>query len=437
MKKSDEFEHVYVKDLSRHVGDVVTVKGWLYNKRTSGKIRFLLVRDGTGTVQCVLVKGNTGDEAFKSYDSISQESSLLVSGMVREDKRAPGGYELELTDVSVVQVSEDYPISLKDHGPDFLFDHRHLYLRSSRPHIILLMRDRVIRFIRDFFSERDFVLVDTPILTGAVGESASELFETEYFHEGKAYLAQTGQLYLEAACQAFGKVYNFGPTFRAEKSKTRRHLTEFWMIEAEVAYCDSEDNMRLQEEFIAYIVKRALEEAGDLLEVLERDTEPLQNVTVPFERLSYDEALKMLEKKGMEVEWGKDLGAGHEEVISKEFCKPVFVYNYPKAAKAFYMPPDPERPEVVFCDDLLAPEGYGEIIGGSQRIHDLEVLRQRIAEEGFSEDNYQWYLDLRRYGSVPHSGFGLGLERTIAWICGLKHIRETIPFPRTITRLRP
>lgn len=429
--------HVYVKDLGQHVGEEVIIKGWLYNKRSGGKVRFLLIRDGTGTVQCILVAAVAGAEAFESFDAVTQESSLTIRGKVREDKRAPGGYEIDLTNLSIVQVSQDYPISPKEHGSSFLSDHRHLWLRSSRPHMVMRVRDKVIRFIRDFFHERDFILIDTPILTGSVGESASTLFETKYFDEGVAYLAQTGQLYLEAACQAFGRVYNFGPTFRAEKSKTRRHLTEFWMIEGEVAYSDSEDNMKLQEELIAYVVERALGEAAEELGVLERDIGPLEKVTSPFVRLSYDEALDLLKSKGSSIEWGSDLGAEDEAVISKNFDTPVFVYNYPKQAKAFYMPPDPDRPEVVLCDDLLAPEGYGEIIGGSQRIHDLDVLRERLKEEGFDEESYRWYLDLRKYGSVPHSGFGLGLERTVAWICGLKHVREAIPFPRTITRLFP
>jgi len=429
--------HVYVKDLGRHVGEEVTIKGWLYNKRSGGKVRFLLIRDGTSTVQCILVADVAGDEVFKSYDSLTQESSLVVSGKVREDKRAQGGFEIDLTGLSIEQVSNDYPISPKEHGTSFLLDHRHLWLRSSRPHNIMRVRDKVIRFIRDFFNERDFILIDTPILTGSVGESASTLFETKYFDEGVAYLAQTGQLYLEAACQAFGRVYNFGPTFRAEKSKSRRHLTEFWMIEGEVAYADSADNMKLQEELIVYVVGRALREAAEELSALERDVDLLEKVQTPFVRLSYDEALDLLNSKGSVVEWGSDLGAEDEAVISRNFDGPVFVYNYPKQAKAFYMPPDPERPEVVLCNDLLAPEGYGEIIGGSQRIHDLEVLRERIKEEGFDEESYRWYLDLRKYGSIPHSGFGLGLERTVAWICGLKHVREAIPFPRTITRLFP
>jgi asparaginyl-tRNA synthetase len=429
--------HVYVKDLPHHIGGEVTVKGWLYNKRSSGKVRFLLVRDGTGLVQCTLLAGQTDDSAFQSFDALTQESSLIVRGLVREERRAPGGYELTLTGLSIVQIAEDYPITPKEHGTTFLLDNRHLWLRSSRPHRVLRVRDCIIRHIREFFHERGYILIDTPILTGAVGESASTLFETPYFDEGKAYLAQTGQLYLEAACQAFGRVYNFGPTFRAEKSKTRRHLTEFWMVEAEVAYFDSKDNMRLQEELIAHVVGKVLEEARPELEGLERDTAKLERVTVPFERLSYDEALELLRKKGSNIEWGSDLGAEDESLISMEFEKPVFIYNYPRQAKAFYMPPDPERPEVVLCDDLLAPEGYGEIIGGSQRIHDYELLRERIRETGFDEKSYSWYLDLRRYGSVPHAGFGLGLERVVAWICGLKHVREAIPFPRTITRLYP
>ncbi len=428
---------VYVDELRDHVGEAVTVRGWLYNKRSSGKIRFLIVRDGTGIVQCVLVPGETGGAAYDAFDELTQESSLIVTGTVREDRRSPGGYELQLSGLEIVQIGEDYPITPKEHGITFLLDHRHLWLRSSRQHRILRVRDGIVRYIRDFFHQRGYILIDTPILTGSVGESASTLFQTEYFNLGEASLAQTGQLYLEAACQAFGKVYNFGPTFRAEKSKTRRHLTEFWMIEAEVAYFDSEDNMRLQEDLVACIVGRTLEEMRGELEGLERDVSKLEKVTTPFERLSYDDAIALLREAGTDVEWGKDLGAEDETIISSRFEKPVFVYNYPREAKAFYMPPHPDRPEVVLCDDLLAPEGYGEIIGGSQRIHDHDGLLERIEEAGFDPANYYWYLDLRKYGTVPHSGFGLGLERTIAWICGLEHIREAIPFPRTITRLQP
>lgn len=432
-----EPQHVYVEDLARYAGREVSVKGWLHGKRSSGKVRFLLVRDGTGTVQCTLLMGQTEDSAYESFDALTQESSLIVRGTVQPEARAPGGYEITLRSLVIVQIAEDYPITPKEHGTAFLLDHRHLWLRSSRPHRVLRVRDRVTRYIREFFQGRNFILIDTPILTGAVGESATTLFETQYFDEGKAYLAQTGQLYLEAACQAFGKVYNFGPTFRAEKAKTRRHLTEFWMVEAEVAYCDWADNMRLQEELVAHVVRRVLEEAGPELEGLERDVARLERVTVPFERLSYDQAIDFLHRKGSALEWGSDLGAEDESLISMEFEKPVFIYNYPRQAKAFYMPPDPGRSEVVLCDDLLAPEGYGEIIGGSQRIHDYELLRERIREAGFNEKNYSWYLDLRKYGSIPHAGFGLGLERTVAWICGLKHVREAIPFPRTITRLSP
>lgn len=428
---------VYVKEIGKFDGREVTVRGWLYNKRSSGKIRFLLVRDGTGLIQCVLDRSSVSPEVFDSYEKLSQESSLMVTGKVREDKRAPGGYELNLSDVEVVQVAIDYPISPKEHGVEFLMDRRHLWLRSSRQQTILKLRDEIIKAIRDYFYENDFILIDTPILTGSIGETAATLFSTEYFNLGKAYLAQTGQLYVEAACMAFGKVYCFGPTFRAEKSKTRRHLTEFWMVEGEMAYYDHEDNLKVQEDLVIYIVERILEKNRAQLEFLERDLTPLENVKRPFPRILYDEAIKILQKKGSKIQWGDDLGGEDETIISNEFDRPVFVTCYPKEAKAFYMKPNPDDPRTFLCNDLLAPEGYGEIIGASQRDDDHDGLLKRIKEEKLPVDAYRWYLDLRKYGSVPHSGFGLGLERTVAWICGLKHIRESIPFPRTIYRLYP
>jgi len=428
---------VYVKEIGKFDGQEVTVRGWLYNKRSSGKIRFLLVRDGTGLIQCVLDRSSVSPEVFDSYEKLSQESSLMVTGKVREDKRAPGGYELNLSDVEVVQVAIDYPISPKEHGVEFLMDRRHLWLRSSRQQAILKLRDEIIRAIRDYFYENSFVLIDTPILTASIGETAATLFSTEYFNLGKAYLAQTGQLYVEAACMAFGKVYCFGPTFRAEKSKTRRHLTEFWMVEGEMAYYDHNDNMDVQEELVVYVVERILEKKRAELESLERDLAPLENVKKPFPRILYDEAIKILQKKGSKIQWGEDLGGEDETIISNQYDRPVFVTCYPKEAKAFYMKPNPDDPRTSLCNDLLAPEGYGEIIGASQRNDDYDSLLARIKEEKLPVDAYKWYLDLRKYGSVPHSGFGLGLERTVAWICGLKHIRESIPFPRTIYRLYP
>jgi asparaginyl-tRNA synthetase len=427
----------YIEDIGKHEGEKVTLKGWLYNKRSKGKIHFLLVRDGTGIIQCVLAKGEVADDIFNLYDQLTQESSLEVTGTVRQDQRAPGGYELNLSDLKVVQIAQDYPITPKPHGTTFLFDHRHLYLRSRRPHAILKVRNELIWAIRNYFYKNKFVLIDTPLLTGAVGETTSTLFETQYLNEGKAYLAQTGQLYLEAAIAAFGKVYCFGPTFRAEKSKTRRHLTEFWMVEAEEAFYDNDDNMDLQEDFLLFIVNWILEKCQEELKELERDISPLEKVKKPFYRISYDEAVEKLKKAGSKIEWGTDFGGEDETILTKMFDRPVFVYNYPKKARAFYMKPHPEREDLVLCADLLAPEGYGEIIGGSQRNDDYESLVQRIKEENLPLEAYKWYLDLRKYGSVPHSGFGLGVERTLTWICGLSHIRESIPFPRTIYRLYP
>jgi asparaginyl-tRNA synthetase len=427
----------YIEELKDRIGREVEIRGWLYNKRSSGKIRFLLVRDGTGIVQGVLVEGQAPPEAFERFEEVGQESSLTVRGTVREDRRAPGGVELQITDVAVYQACRDYPITPKSHGATFLLDHRHLWLRSRRQRSILRIRNEVVTAIREYFYDRGFILIDTPILTGSIGETASTLFETEYFHEGKAYLAQTGQLYLEAAAAAFGRVYCFGPTFRAEKSKTRRHLTEFWMIEAEVAWMESDGNMDLQEDLICAIVARVLERRADDLETIGRDVGPLERVKPSFPRISYDEAIEILAGEGQEVEWGADFGADDETILSRRFDRPVFVHHYPRAVKAFYMPPDPERPEVVDCSDLLAPEGYGEIIGGSRRIDDLEMLMTRIRESGLPEEAYDWYIDIRKYGTFPHSGFGLGLERLLAWICGLDHLREAIPFPRTINRLNP
>ena len=427
----------YVADIAKYEGERVTIKGWLQNKSSKGKIHFLWIRDGTGIIQGVMVKGEVDEQVFNLYDQLTQESSLEVTGTVRKDQRAPGGYELNLSDVKIVQIAQDYPITPKPHGSTFLFDHRHLYLRSKRPHAVLKVRNELIWAIRNYFYQNNFVLIDTPLLTGAVGETTTTLFETEYYHEGKAYLAQTGQLYLEAAIAAFGKVFCFGPSFRAEKSKTRRHLTEFWQVEAEEAFYDNDDNMDLQEDFLISVVNWVLEKCQKELKELERDVSALEKIQKPFLRISYDEAVERLTKAGSDIQWGSDLGATDETILTKMFDRPVFVYNYPKACRAFYMKPHPQRDDVVLCADLLAPEGYGEIIGGSQRNDDLESLKKRIEEENLPKDAYRWYLDLRKYGSVPHSGFGLGVERTVTWICGLSHIRESIPFPRTIYRLYP
>lgn len=429
-------KQIYIEDLHAHDGEEVTIKGWVYNKRSSGRIQFVLVRDGTGLVQSVILKNQVSPELFALTESLTQESSVIVSGLVRSDARAPGGYELAVTHLELVQLAQEYPISPKEHGVEFLMDHRHLWLRSSRQHAILRIRSELIRACHDFFHDRGFTHVDSPILTPAAVEGTTTLFETDYF-DSKAFLSQSGQLYAEAAAMAVGKAYCFGPTFRAERSKTRRHLMEFWMLEPEVAYATSEDNMRLQEEFVSYIVQRVLEHRADELGVLERDTSKLENVVPPFPRLSYDEAVEHLQAKGSDVVWGEDLGADDETMLANDFDRPVMVFNYPTAFKAFYMQPDPDRPEVVLCNDMLAPEGYGEIIGGGQRIADYDLLKQRIREHGLPEEAYAWYLDLRKYGSVPHAGFGLGIERTIAWICGLHHVRETIPFARMMNRLYP
>lgn len=429
----------FINELAGHVGEEITLHGWLHNKRSGGKIVFLIVRDGTGFVQAVAGAGDLSPEAWSSLEEADYEASLRISGVVREDRRAPGGYELSLSEFEVVSPSsEDYPVQLKEHGVDFLLEHRHLWLRTPRQMAIMRVRDEVVKAIRDFLYERGFVNVDTPILTGSIGESAGTLFETQYFDLGTAYLAQTGQLYNEANTAALGRVYCFGPTFRAEKSKTRRHLTEFWMLEPEMAWCDSECNMRLQEELVSYVVGRAIERCStDLAEALERDVAKLERVRPPFPRLSYDQALERVSKLGSEIQWGDDLGAEDETLVAQDYDRPVFIYNYPKQAKAFYMKENPEDPRTVLCNDLIAPEGYGEIIGGSQREDDYERLLARIREEGLPEEAYGWYLDLRRFGSFPHSGFGLGLERTVAWICGVSHIRECIAYPRTLNRIYP
>ena len=424
-----------VRSLEDHIGDTVTVLGWVEATRGHGNVGFLVLRDGTGLVQGVLVKSELEENVWELHQSLTQECTVALSGEVRAEPRAPGGCEIGVTELQLLGASEGYPIQPKDHGVDFLLDHRHLWLRSSLQRAGLRVRHEVEQAIHDFFYERDFIRIDTPILTGSIGESAGTLFETDYFGES-AYLAQTGQLYVETACPAFRKVYCFGPTFRAEKSKTRRHLTEFWMIEPEVAFADSNDNMRLQEDFLSYIVERALERCRSDLEILERDTAELEIVKPPFERISYTDAVTMLQDKGSEVTWGDDLGAPDEILLTEQFEQPVFVYDYPKAIKAFYMKENPDDPRTVLSNDLLV-RGYGELIGGSQREDDLDRLAARIREENLPEKAYSWYLDLRRYGTFPHSGFGLGLERTVAWITGRHHIRELIPFPRMMNRLSP
>jgi asparaginyl-tRNA synthetase len=422
--------------VSDFVGQTVRIGCWVHNKRSSGKIQFLQLRDGTGFIQGVLVKSETEELVWETAGKLTQESSLYVVGTVREEPRSPSGYEMSVTGVEILQLTEDYPITPKEHGVDFLMDHRHLWLRSPRQRAIMVVRSRIIRAIQEFFDDRGFYLVDPPILTPSSCEGTTNLFHTKYFDED-AYLTQSGQLYMEAAAMALGKVYSFGPTFRAEKSKTRRHLIEFWMIEPEMAFVDHEENLRVQEQFVSHIVQTVLRDCASELKTLERDTSKLQNIVAPFPRITYDDAIRFLQENGFDIPWGEDFGAPHETAIAEAYDKPVFITHYPTQIKAFYMKPQPDRPEVVLCADMIAPEGYGEIIGGSQRIDDPQLLAERFNEHELSEEAYQWYLDLRKYGSVPHSGFGLGLERTVAWICGLDHVRETIPFPRLLYRLYP
>ena len=427
-----------IRDLPSFLDREVTLKGWMYNKRSSGKIHFLQVRDGSGFVQAVMVKGEVPEEQFAAAKGLWLEASVIVTGLVRKDERAPSGVEVSVTGLEVVQnPAEEYPIAKKEHGIDFLLDRRHLWIRSARQKAILTIRERVIWSCREYLHDNGFLLVDSPILTGAIGEGADGLFEVEYFDMGKAYLAQTGQLYAEAAAAAFGKVYCFGPTFRAEKSKTRRHLTEFWMIEPEVAYADHKDNMALQEGLVCAVVEGVLKHCRKELELLERDISALERIKPPFYHITYDDAVAMLQKLGSDIPYGDDFGGDDETILTNQFDKPVFVECYPKKVKAFYMKQHPEREDLVLCDDLLAPEGYGEIIGGSQREDDLDLLLARIRAEKLPESSYDWYLDLRRFGSFPHSGFGMGIERVVSWICGLQHIREAIPWPRTIYRLNP
>jgi len=415
----------------------VEIKGWLVTRRSSGGVQFLIIRDGTGMIQSTVHKDEVAEKVFRETDKLTQESSVKIRGTVKEDKRAPGGYEVRVKDLKIFHLAgQEYPLSKKEHGIDFLMDFRHLWIRSPRQTAILKVRAEVIKACRDFLDERGFTLTDTPIFTPSAVEGIATLFETPYFGD-KAFLTQSGQLYVEATIASFGKVYCFGPTFRAERSKTPRHLTEFWMVEPEMAFFTFEDNLRLQEEMVTYIVKSILLKTSRELEVLKRDTKPLKKVEPPFDRISYTEAIEMLQKGRYRIEWGEDLGAPHEKFISLKFEKPVFVHRYPARVRAFYMQPDPNDPKLALCADLMAPEGYGEIIGGSERIYDLKLLEQRIEEFGLPKKAYEWYLDLRRYGSVPHSGFGLGIERTTMWVCKLKHIRETIPFPRTMRRIYP
>jgi len=426
----------FIHDLAKHNGQSVELRGWVYNKRSSGKVKFLILRDGTGLIQIVWVKGQVPEESLEVFEKLTQESSVVVRGKVREEKRAVGGYELDGESIEALQIAEEYPIGPKEHGPDFLLSNRHLWLRSRRPHAILKIRDRFCKAIRDFFDQDGFTLIDAPIFTPAACEGTTTLFETEYFGE-KAYLTQSGQLYSEAAAMAFGKVYCFGPTFRAEKSKTRRHLTEFWMVEPEVAFNDLEDNMKLAERFLEFTIGRVLEQCQEEFKVLERDTTKLQNVKAPFPRISYNEAIERLKKLNIPCEWGNDFGAPEETALAEQFDRPIFVHRFPAKIKAFYMKPDPENPELALGVDCLAPEGYGEIIGGGQREEDIVALRTRLHQHGLDEKNFSWYLDLRRYGSVPHSGFGLGIERTVSWICGIDHLREAAAFPRMIHRIYP
>jgi len=426
-----------ISNVHKYVGQDVTIGVWLANKRSSGKIAFLQLRDGTGFIQGVVVKAEVEEEVFTKAKSITQESSLYVTGEVRKDERSPFGYELGVKNIEIIHQAVDYPITPKEHGTEFLMDHRHLWLRSKRQHAVMKIRNEIIRATYEFFNENGFTKVDPPILTGSAPEGTSELFATKYFDED-AYLSQSGQLYMEAAAMALGRVFSFGPTFRAEKSKTRRHLIEFWMIEPEMAFVEFEENLTVQENYVSYIVQSVLKNCSLELHTLGRDTSKLEKITAPFPRITYDEAIQFLHEKGFnDISWGDDFGAPHETAIAESYDKPVFITHYPTKIKPFYMQPAADRDDVVLCADLIAPEGYGEIIGGSERIHDFELLQKRLEEHKLTDDAYKWYLELRQYGSVPHSGFGLGLERTVAWISGVEHVRETIPFPRLLNRLYP
>jgi len=429
--------HVYIEDIGKHEGEEVTIRGWLHNRRSSGKIHFLTLRDGSGFVQAVLSKAAVGEERFKTADHLSQETSLTVTGTARADKRAPSGYEIDVQSFEIIGASHDYPITPKEHGVDYLLDRRHLWIRSERQQAILRVRHEIINAVRDFFNGRGFILADTPIFTPAACEGTTTLFPAQYFDEQTAFLTQSGQLYNEANAMALGRVYCFGPTFRAEKSKTRRHLTEFWMVEPEMAYADLNDIMDLAEDLVVSVVGRVLDKRRPELAVLERDVSKLESVQKPFPRISYDEAITTLQSKGMPIEWGGDFGGPDETMLSEQYDRPLMVHRFPAAVKAFYMKPDPDRPEVALGVDVLAPEGYGEIVGGGERLADLDLLLQRIREHDLPQEAFEWYLDLRRYGSVPHGGFGMGIERVVSWICGLEHLRETIPYPRMLYRLYP
>jgi asparaginyl-tRNA synthetase len=429
--------HVYIEDIGKHEGETVTIRGWLHNRRSSGKIHFLTLRDGSGFIQAVMSKAAVGDDVFKAADHLSQETSLVVTGTARADKRAPSGYEIDVATLEVLGASHDYPITPKEHGVDYLLDRRHLWIRSERQQAILRVRHEIINAVRDFFNDRGFILADTPIFTPAACEGTTTLFPAQYFDETTAYLTQSGQLYNEANAMALGRVYCFGPTFRAEKSKTRRHLTEFWMVEPEVAFADLNDVMNLAEDLIVSVVGRVLDKRRRELTVLERDVSKLESVQKPFPRISYDEAVATLQAGGLPITWGGDFGGPDETALSERYDRPVMVHRYPSAVKAFYMKPDPARPELALGVDILAPEGYGEIVGGGERLADLDLLLQRIREHDLPQEAFEWYVDLRRYGTVPHGGFGMGIERVVAWICKLEHVRETIPYPRMLYRLYP
>lgn len=426
-----------INQVFKHVDEDVTIGAWIANKRSSGKIAFLQLRDGTGFIQGVVVKAEVEEEVFKLAKSVTQETSVYVTGQVTKDERSPLGFELQVKSIEVIHEATDYPITPKEHGTEFLMDHRHLWLRSKKQHAIMKIRNEIIRATYEFFHQEGFVKVDPPILTGSAPEGTTELFAMKYFDED-AYLSQSGQLYMEAAAMALGKVFSFGPTFRAEKSKTKRHLIEFWMIEPEMAFVEFNENLEYQENYVTHVVQSVLENCKVELHTLGRDTAKLENIKAPFPRITYDEAIKFLQEKGFDdIEWGDDFGAPHETAIAESYDKPVFITHYPTSLKPFYMQPAPDRDDVVLCADLIAPEGYGEIIGGSERVHDLELLEARLKEHGLDQETYKWYTELRQYGSVPHSGFGLGLERTVAWISGAPHVRETIPFPRLLNRLYP
>ena len=427
----------YIEEIAGREGQDVKIRGWLHNRRSSGKIHFLTVRDGSGFIQCVMSKKAVGDEIFTRADHLPQESAVIVHGTARADSRAPGGYELDVSNLEVVSVAHDYPITPKEHGVDYLLDRRHLWIRSARQNAILRIRHEVVDAVREFFNARGFILADTPIFTPSACEGTTTLFPVQYFEDETAYLTQSGQLYNEANAMALGRVYSFGPTFRAEKSKTRRHLTEFWMAEPEVAYATLDDVMELAEGLVVSVVQRVLERRGRELKALERDVAKLERVQAPFPRISYDDAAELIRRKGLPFEWGGDFGAPDETAVSEEFDRPVMVHRYPAAVKAFYMKPDPVRPELALGVDVLAPEGYGEIIGGGERLDDYDLLVQRIKEHNLPQEAFEWYLDLRRYGSVPHGGFGMGIERVVSWICGLEHLREAIPYPRMLYRIYP